>query len=333
MILPAFSAPGNLLEMAPDALKAWSARVSSDLFDVMAADFPSFYNPVVDETPDDHVIHSVTWPAAPGRLLSTRMTAEQRWERADSDREEQDEYCEWSVLRSNEGKIQRVTFTTEVPDYYDHLLDTDQDLLLKLYAEMTGRDVDLADLRDHNGLYVAGNEFNSDTTGPIVHLIQRSNTLRAAVVLAAEATTLRETGGHPVVHPQTLVLCGGLGDETRHSDPQIASALNNLVSGGQDVTLADPPGLYLNGLITAGLETPDGTDAQEFWRPERGDSDHVVRAVFEVPEDRGYLVGDINILGRPIEFGAQLAERAHVRIDAISKPSVMGPVARKPCVN
>lgn len=331
MLLAAFSAPGNLQEMSPESLDSWDKRLTT-LFSEVANLFPSFYNPVADDTPDDHGTHEVTWPAAPGRLLSTRMSPERRWELADGDRDEQDEYCEWSVLRQDNGDIRRVTFTTEVPDYYDHLSDTDENLLLELYERMTEQKVPLAALRDDNSLFVAANEFNSSTTGPIVHLTQRSNNLRAAVTLAAEATILREMHGRPVTHPQTLVLCGNLGDETRHSDPQIASAVNNRVADGFDVTLTNPPGLYLDELVTAGLKTPDDADAQEFWHVERGDPDHVVRAFFEVPTERNYSVSDITIGGRRIDFGAQLAERVHVRIAAMSKASGSEPMERQPCV-
>jgi hypothetical protein len=306
----------------------------STMFDEVAEIFPSasFYNPLVVDTPDDSPIHRITWPAAPGRLLSTRLGAESRWKRADSDRNEQDEYCEWSVLRDANGDILRVTFTSEVPDYYDHLFDTDKELLLELYSQLVGQRVSIDALSDEHGQFVKENEFNTSTEGPIVHLMQRSNNLRAAVSLAVEATILREKDGKLVKHPQTLVLCGNMGDETRHSDPQIASAVNSLAASGFEVTFTDPPGLYLDRLTTTGMQTPDNEDAQIFWNVERGDPDHAVRAFFEIPAERGYSVSDITILGRRIEFGAQLAERVHVRIEAMSKPSNNPPMTPEPCV-
>jgi hypothetical protein len=102
---------------------------------------------------------------------------------------------------------------------------------------------------------------------------------------------------------------------------------------GSDVSLADPPGLYLDSLVAAGLETPNGTDPHDFWHVERGDSDHAVRASFEVPEELGYSVGDITIGGRTRDFGAQLAERVHVRIEALGKPSTTDSVEPRPCVS
>lgn len=331
MPLRKFAVPGNLKELSSPDLRAWSERLS-DLFDAVAAPAGRhFYNPTRSDTPSDASRASVTWPAAPGRLLSRRISPERRWEIADNDRSEQDEYCEWSVLRDGD-KITRVTFTTETPDYYDHLMDVDQDRLKTLYQDATGEKVPVDALRDHNGLFMASNGFNSRTDGPIVHLMQATNTLRAAVILAAEATVLRKgKDGRAIRHPQTLTVCGGLGDERRHSDPRIASAINNLVARRFEITLQDPPGLYLDRFVTTGMATPDGTDARTFWTVERGAPGHALRARFEVPASLGYSVGDIKIAGKPIVAGAQLAERLQVRIEAVARPASFQP-RRQACL-
>lgn len=332
MPLKRFAVPGNLKELSKDGLKAWSARLS-ELFDAVAEPAGRhFYNPTKSDTPPEAAVAAVTWPAAPGRLLSQRLAPERRWEIADGDRNQQDEYCEWSVLRDGD-KVVRVTFTSETPDYYDHLMDVDQNLLVDLYESATGENVSVDDLRSgSHGIFEAANAFNSRTDGPIVHLMQGSNNLRAAVVLAAEATILRKgKDGKSVTHPQTLVVCGGLGDERRHSDPRIAAAVNNLVAKRFEITLQDPPGLYLDRFVTTGMTTPDGTDARTFWTIERGDPGHVVRARFEVPESLGYAVGDIKIGGRRVVAGAQLAERLSVRIEAVARAATFQP-KRQPCI-
>lgn len=330
MPLKKFAAPGNLKELSMDDLASWSDRLS-ELFDAVAAPAGRhFYNPTKSDTPRDARVGVVTWPAAPGRVLSTRVSPEQRWAIADGDRNEQDEYCEWSVLRDGD-KVVRVTFTTETPDYYDHLMDVDRKLLVDLYEKASGKKISLAALRDGRGLFKATNAFNSRTDGAIVHLMQRSNNLRAAVILAAEATVLRKAkDDRPVTHPQALIVCGGLGDERRHSDPRIAAAVNNLVARRFEVTLQNPPGLYLDRFVTTGMATPDGTDARTFWTVERGRPGRVVRARFEVPAKLGYSVGDVKIGGRPIVAGAQLAERLSVRIEVVARPATFEP-KRKPC--
>jgi len=331
MPLKQFAAPGKLTELSKAGLKAWSARLS-ELFDAVAAPGGRhFYDPTTSDTPGDAQSAAVTWPAVPGRLLSRRLSPERRWEVADHDRNQQDEYCEWSVLRDGD-KVVRVTFTTETPDYYDHLMDVDPTLLVNLYEDATGGKVSVDELRDENGLFDATNRFNSRTDGPIVHLMQFSNNLRAAVILAAEATVLRKNkDGRAIRHPQTLIVCGGLGDERRHSDPRIASAINNLVAQRFEITLANPPGLYLDRFITTGLATPDGTDPRSFWTIERGEPGHALRARFEVPPELGYTLGDINLAGGPIVAGAQLAERLSVRIEAVARSAAFEP-RRRSCL-
>jgi hypothetical protein len=68
------------------------------------------------------------------------------------------------------------------------------------------------------------------------------------------------------------------------------------------------------------MVTPDGVDAARFWKIERGDPEHTLRARFEVPRNRDYVVGDITIGGRPIEFGGQIADRVPVWVKVIVKP-------------
>jgi hypothetical protein len=329
MTLDRISPPGNLDEMSEGSLATWDERIRG-FFEVEAGGFPNFYNPVGAD--EEQVPHPVTWPASPGRLLSTRMSPEQRWATADADRNQQDEYCEWSVARDADGKIERVTFTCEVPDYFDILLETDESLLLDLYGRMSGQTVPIDALRAHDGnVFIRDSAFNNSTDGPIVHLSQINNNLRAAITLASQATVLREDEGALVTSPQALVRCGSLGDHRRHSDPQIGAAVNGLVAGGNDISLSNPPGLYLESIVTTGFETPDGTDAQEFWRIERGDAQHSVRGVFEVPNERGYSVGDITIGGTAVNFGAQLADRVNVRIEALSKLASSPAPAPVPC--
>jgi hypothetical protein len=322
--LPRFSTPGHVEDGNPDA---WSATVATE-FAAFASAFPQFYDPTETDTPTDAESASVIWSAFPGRLVGQPGS----FERADGSREEQDEYCEWAVERNDEDKITRITFTTEVPEYFQHLFETDPDGLLNLYRDLIGPEVEPVGL-EQDGRYLVENEWNRSTTGRPAHLIQGSNSLGAAVRLAAEATVLREQDGVPVTGNEQLVVCGGLGNPRRNSDPSIAAAVNNAAASGAEITLKDPPGLYIDGLITGAMVAPDGTDPGEFWRSERGTGGHTVRATYEVPEaaNRDYVVGDITIGGQPIRFGAQLAVRVRVRLDALIKPGTHQP-ERQPCV-
>lgn len=331
--LERFGPPGNLSELSEDGRIAWSERVSGLIEDQRNAVgpgsgeplHPQFFNPLRGGDAEA-AERPVVWPAFPGRLAGGGA---ERWERADGSREEQDEYCEWGVERSGE-EIVRVTFTTETPDYFQHLLETDRDLLLALYEEFSDAQPSIAELTDAKGRLDWANDFNRAASGAIAHLSQSTNNLFAAVALVAQATVLREKNGMRIVDKKALCRCNGLGDENRNSDPQIAIAVNQIAAEGEELSLADPPGLYIDEFLAGGMRTPDGADAADFWQVTRGDAAHALRAKFEVPAERGYSVSEIEIDGRPIEFGAQLAERVRVRVLALSRPGGHQPVPR-PC--
>ena len=308
--LARFSTPAFLPDRAPDA---WSDAVKAIMAARLGPALPQFYDPTQKDTPKGTPEPMVSWTAFPATLRSIVPTERERWALADRDRRVQDEYCEWAVRRNAAGKITRVTFTTELPEYWEHLLATDRAKLLRLYRRYVSPDVQLADLKKPDGTYNRRNRWNRDAN--LAHLQNGPNNLFAAVVLVAEATVQRiDEDGDPVINQQELVECAGLGEPLRNSDPQIASAVNVAAGEGDEIAFADPPGLHLGKPRTAGLVTPDGADAARFWKIERGDAEHTLRARFEVPAARGYVVGDIKSRGRNIEFGGQIAERVPVWI-------------------
>jgi len=329
MALERFSPPGNLTELSDAGREAWSKRVAGLLANFTG--LPQVFDPLVDDAGAGAATeHQVAWPASPGRLVSPGGSDAERWEQADGSRDEQDEYCEWGVERSGD-EISRVTFTTETPDYFQQLLESEPDLLLELYGQLTGKTpASAGELTDAKGKLDWANDFNRSAEGGIAHLSQPTNNLGAAVALVAEATVLREKEGVRVTEKKALVRCGALGDPLRNSDPQIALAINQLAAQGEEISLADPPGLYIHELITAGMTTPDGTDAADFWEVTRGEEGRGLRAKFEVPSDRSYSVSGVEIDGEPIRFGAQLADRVRVRVAALSRPGGHEPVPQ-PC--
>ncbi|MGH2840049.1 MAG: hypothetical protein ACRDKY_04400 [Solirubrobacteraceae bacterium] len=333
-VLDQFNPPAGLTELSPADRAGWSERVRQ-IFRSLArtGDYPQFYDPTATDTGTDAALKTVTWPAYPATLLLDATSERGRWQRADSSRSVQDEYCEWSVQRGADGRIRRVVFTSEVPEYWEHLFAADPDRLTTLYSQMYGRDVALDELTARDGSYRRDNALNRSTEGGIAHLIQNSNNLGAAVVLAATATVLRrDAAGEPVTNQQELVRCGRLGEPNRNSDPQIAAAVNDLCAQGAQITLEDPPGLYIDGLLAAEMETPDGSDPASYWTIERGTPERALRASYEVPADAGFVVGDIEIAGRPIEYGAQLADNVQIKLTAVASAFGSHAPEREPCV-
>ena len=323
--LARFNTPANLPDQHPNP---WNTRVKNILADYLNGSLPNFYDPTKTNTPANTPDPMVSWVAFPASLRTG--TPASRLERADTDRSVQDEYCEWTVQRNSARKITRVTFTTELPEYWEHLFETAPQRVLQLYRKLVDPSVQLADLRSANGKYRRANAWNTSRPGRLAHLMQQNNTLSAAIDLVARATVLRKRNGQLVTGQQELVRCSELGNPFRHSDPQIASAVNSAVSQGATIAFADPVGLYLGRPLTAGMVTPDAADAAKFWKIERGDPEHTVRARFEVPPNRGYVVGDIEINGRPLQHGGQIAQRVQVWVKVLVKADTHIPQP-KPC--
>lgn len=316
-ILERFDTPARLRESAADVRGGWSEDVAK-IFSRFAH-FEQFYDPTQTETPESIDPTPIAWVAFPARLLPGATSEEQRWSLADSNRDEQDEYCEWAVERDGNGNLERVTFTTEVGEYYAHLAKRDPDLLLELYRQNVDKRVRLDDLIV-GGRYQPANRWNRSPQGRPAHLQQQNNNLGAAVALVAEATVPRESAGVAVTTKQELAQCARLGNQFRNSDPQIAAIVNGAARGGAEVTLADPPGLYIDELNTAAIQTPDGEDPLTFWKIERGTGEQSLRASFHVPPESGYKTSDVTVAGRRLQFGAQLADRVVIRVNGLVKP-------------
>ncbi len=299
---------------------AWSEHARA-LLTLDQPPSPHLYDPCEDETPADAVTLPIPWTAFPGRRELSDAHA------VDADRDTQDEYCEWSVTKEA-GEIARVTFTTELPEYFELLHSVDRDAVLALYHEHVGKDIKPEELVDAKGRYDKDNVHNKKTDGPIMHLRQRNNTLGAAIGLVWAATFLRtHPDGTPVNSKAALVRCAGLGEEERNSDPKIATEVNSLAENGMRLTLADPVGIYITGLEISGMTFPDGLSKDDCWHVERGTLEHAVRASFSVPEGSG-TVSDVSIDGEPIRFGGQLAARVSVRIVAVAhSPGTVDPVS------
>jgi hypothetical protein len=327
MLLDKFDPPGFLGDFNDQQKAAWSDYISEQFDqaisgrpDILDYDGPreQFYNPTKTHTGDDAQTVDITWTAFPRNVTINSVSDVQRWQRADSDRDLQDEYCEWSVDRDpNTDKITRVTFTCEGPEYWEFLANTTPDLVLALYREFVSPNVQRRDLFPLSGRYNPRNKWNATTVKGAMHLIQRNNTLGAEIELAGGSSVVRVINGRMLTGEQELIQCGEYGAPERHSDPSIGAKVNSLTRQKADVTLENPVGLYFADLSTAGWRAPDDSDPQAYWKYVRGTAEKPVRAVYEVPADRGFVVGDIEINGRPIDYAAQIADFINMKLTGV----------------
>lgn len=325
--LTRFNPPGGVEDLTESQKEGWSKFIS-DTFDVeiegripeyyvYEGPRPQFFNPLKTDPAPDRDYRVISWPGFP-KLVEDLPDVENRWQIADSSRDYQDEYCEWSVERVNgdpKGKITKVTFTCEGPEYWQFLGQTNPERVVQLYRQFISPQVQPEDLF-LNGEYQPVNKWNQTGSGAM-HLIQINNTLGAEIDIAAASTHVRRKEGRIVTEQQELIECGKYGNKGRNSDPLIGFSVNAQTRDGYRVSLADPVGLYFGDFDPKGWETPDNSDPKDYWKILRGKPDTPVRAVFEVPKEKNFTVSDITILGDNILYGAQIAKYVHIKLTAM----------------
>ncbi|RGB43871.1 hypothetical protein C1646_679808 [Rhizophagus diaphanus] len=332
--LDRFNPPAYLDDMNPklknewnELVKKWTKNAIKGYPDDYTFDGPrlQYYDPTSTYTSGIIAERDIVWTAFPNQVGMRSVTDKKRWETADSSRDFQDEYCEWSVLRDpDSGKIKKVTFTCEGPEYWSLIAKKDPETLVKLYQKYISINVKKSDLFDSYG-YNPRNIWNNNTnTGNIMHLIQKNNTLEAEIELAGGSSVVRVINGRVLTSEQELIKCGSYGNPDRFSDPHIGAVVNSFTRRCADVTIRDPVAIYLGDLDTSAFNVPHGSDdPYSYWKFTRGykdkdkDKDLFVRGEYEVPADKGYFVGDIKINGIHINYGAQIADYLTVRIPAV----------------
>ncbi|MGB1205164.1 MAG: hypothetical protein ACPG5B_05930 [Chitinophagales bacterium] len=332
----------------------------------------NYYNPVVDNPPSSAA--DIRWGAFPGRLAFNFPTATQDTINKMADtgvmpsdisdnpcqpdgsksvpyypygpRGWQDEYCEWAVTRNAAGKITRIDFTCENPEYWNSLWEIDPSKVLELYRSILSKpQITLEDLSvtgitnpiTGGPVYNPLNKWNSgtvsnETTGGAIHLTSTPNTIQTEIGLATASTIQRNNPDGTTFWPSSqfnpLLCFAQYGQKDRNSDPNIGGSVNNFVTNSFVLTLADPPGLYIQTPVFTNYATPDDTDPASFWTVLRGSDtlstqdgtslpgNFILHAVFQVPDDKDYVVGDITIEGKNIDWGSQVAATFHMQIVA-----------------
>jgi hypothetical protein len=226
----------------------------------------------------------------------------------------QNEYLEWVTERDERGRITRVTFTTETPDYFLSLFASPggPEKVLELYRTLLNNPaIELKELTEEGGFYDPANVWNAERG--IVHYIVRTppNTLDAAIRLAGEGVS---RGASPVTDNFQF-----LDTQPTAADPRVTFDSAALARKGLQVSAAEPIGLYIGGWDDTGWSKPDGSPVSDYWRvvrPEGASGPPALRLIYEVPTSEGFVVSDIRIGGRPIEFGGQIAEHLTVMCPA-----------------
>ena len=276
--------------------------------------------------PGTEVAHqAVDWRAFP-------ITAPATHQEIDADRLScQDEYVEWRVERDGQGRLMRVTFTTEFPEYFEALARVGVDALKEGIAEIIpGADPTDTDLfgpgvdpndtspRARSQRFRSNLVQNPWNMGPngILCLTQRFNTLGALFNLVGQCGVPR-----PDLPPGAVCAnVGGACGAGRNSDPAVCEAAQSLARIEFGLTLKDPAGIAIRRL--AGSWTLDGQAidmndpdaAQGCWTVSRNGR----RAVLEVPP--GLRLND-----QTIDSGAIVADHLFVGADAIAAPDAALP--------
>ncbi|TFW31353.1 hypothetical protein [Massilia horti] len=277
-----------------------------------------------------------------------------------------DEYCEFSVARDARGKMVRIDFTCENPEYYQTLWSVSPERVAEVYTaalnfgapqaqwvSVSVEDLQLVDPVTHKPVidpqtgrpgYNPLNKWNSGTvamrangkfSGGAMHLTATPNTLQTELGLGAGATVQRSSGN---LDPQALICCGVFGQNYRNSDPHIGQTINLAVGAGTNISLADPPGLYIQMpsfaqyQLPADPKLPPGASAADCWHIVRGfetlidpitktpyPGSFILHAAFQLPlawvkAGVSFTLEDITIDGTPITCGSQVMETFEVAL-------------------
>ena len=314
-IVTRFDTPASLTDTAVPAFYTnWHNFIASNMSTVAGSGTAvgEFYDPSeVDVTIAAR--RPLVWMAFPRDVLvPNRDDRRAAFIFADADvarRDPQNEYCEWHVTRNRAGKITRVVFVTESPEYWQQLWTDDRATVVNLYRTLLNNPaITEADL-EMAGTGHVYNQFNNfNTTSGIIHLIQGINKLRLAIGLAqGSVNTGTARDNYETIPPAAT-----------NVDPRVKFDVGALARKPLSLSLGEPIGLYIAGFDDTGWTKPDGSPVDNYWTIVRGVEGRALRVVYEVPPGEGFIVGDILIGGRPIEWGGQIAEHVTVTIAGVA---------------
>ena len=156
----------------------------------------------------------------------------------------------------------------------------------------------------------AHNQFNAfNTTNGIVHLIQNINTLGAALNLAQGSIHTGAARDNYETAPPGL---------QTSVDARVKFDVGCLARTGLSITLREPIGLYITGYDDTGWTKPNGAPVGNYWTIRRGSPGQILRLDNVNRSGEGFVVGDIRIGGRRIEWGGQIAKHVTCTIAGVA---------------
>ena len=308
-----YDTPARLRDLPEDSsfYKTWHEVINSTV------SAPST-GPWIDPTVTDPAIVSVrdlSWIGFPRASLTVRRRDDRARAFLDAEeagggeagfRPQQVEYFEWFTTRNRDtGKVTKVTFSTESPEYFDKLAAADHRCVEALYQQHVDPRVRWDELTNPDGTYDRQNRWT--TTRGIMHFVNTINDITIAVglAMAGAASTVPDPTDPDAVAKDNFELAASTENA---ADDYLVREVAALGRSGFDITVHDPVGLYIDGWDDTGWTKPDGTPVGDYWTITRGQPGAVLRLEYAVPPGEGFQVGDIRIGGRPVVHGGQLAE-------------------------
>jgi hypothetical protein len=237
----------------------------------------------------------------------------------------QDEYCEWHAYPDADGRVTRIVFTAEAPEYWIELAKHDFKRVVELYQRWVSPDVQPEDLKLHQDIrfgreVLKAGDYNPynvwNTERGCMHLTHWANTLGAEINLAAGATIPRmDKHGERITEVRRFACASEFGSVDRSSDPSIGQGVNLTVWPGapgakaKSITLSNPVGLYIDHIDPDTITDDEGNPQPGWFRIVRGEDGRGLLAVFEAPPGATIGMDKIRVEGRPVEYGGQLAEQ------------------------
>jgi hypothetical protein len=277
-------------------------------------------------------IASVSWPAFPLTAGASYLLIDQRrWEL-------QDEYVEWQVVRDVSGQVTKITFTTELPEYYVALAEISETALVAgIKDAIPGAAPTTDDLfgpgfnptvaspeergerfRDQSLDQPSANRPPRKPPNPwtngdkgILCLLQRFNSTGALFNLLGRCGVPNPDPGIPAASQCSVV--GSFCGPARNSDPRICQAAQTASRVPLGISLADAPGINIDRLLGTWringvqIDVNDPTQNQGIWTVDRNGRRGTLR-----------ISPDVTLDGDSVDFGAQVSRVLEVSAKVVT---------------